>query len=426
MNKKTEKGGFFGKKNASNNKPGKKTAKQSADVVTEIKPAATVDNELLSSLIPPEEREILVSVVMPVYNACRYLRPAIESLMKQTLREIEIICVDDGSTDTSLDMIKIFQQIDDRIRIVTETNAGPGLARNNGLKRARGEYIAFLDADDFYESDMLEALYTEAKAKDLDIAICRYDIFENKKEKFRENIENEHSKIYDGGVVTSKNEYPDYILESTSGSAWNKLFRKSFILEKGITFLPEIMMFEDVYFTSSALAFAERVALVDKVLVHHRIYKQQSRVRTFRKYFPHVPVAFEKTKEFLMKGGMYEPLKKGFLNLSCSRCYHIYSLLKSDERELFWNMLHDQYSASLGWDDAITEDFEKKDICEWQANVEMYTYKQFKHRTERGRELDAERIDQKLKQNKRRKRIRESLVKFFTYCKRKRAKKADK
>ena len=286
----------------------------------EIVPTAP-EAEPEAAEIPLVDREILVSVVMPVYNACGYLRPAIESVMAQTLKEIEIICVDDGSTDTSLDMIKIFQQSDDRIRIITETNAGPGLARNNGLKRARGEYVAFLDADDFYDPDMLEVMYKSAKEKDLDVVIAKYDIFENKKAKFRENVENEYSKIYDGGEVTSKNEHPDHILESTSGSAWNKLFRRSFIIEKGITFLPEIMMFEDVYFTISALAFAERVAKVDDVLVHHRVYKHQSRVRTFRKYFPHIPVAFEKTKEFLMKGGMYDlaakPARQPLLDSKC-------------------------------------------------------------------------------------------------------------
>ena len=347
------------------------------------------------------DREILVSVVMPIFNACRYLRPALDSIMHQTLTDIEIICIDDGSTDTSLDMLKIFQQQDDRIRIVTETNAGPGIARNNGLKRARGEYVAFLDADDFYEPDMLELLYKHAKTNDLDIAICKYDIFENKKARFRENVESEHAKIYWGGAITSKNEYPDYILESTSGAAWNKIFKKSFLLEKGITFLPEAMMFEDVYFTISALSFAERVAKIQKVLVHHRIYKQQSRVRMFRKYYPHVPAVFEKTKEFLMRGGMYQPLKKGFLNLSCSRCYHVYNLLKPDAREVFWNMLHDYYSENLGWDDAIAEDFEKKEICEWQANVEMYTYEQYQRRHSRGVELNTDKIDQVLKQNKR-------------------------
>lgn len=412
MNKKNEKGGLFSKKNAPNNKENKKAVKESA--------APKADAEL-DAPIPPAEREILVSVIVPVYNACRYIRPAMESIMAQTLREIEIICVDDGSTDTSLDMIKIFQESDDRIRIITQTNAGPGTARNNGLKRARGEYVAFLDADDFYDPDMLEVLYKTAKEKDLDIAISKYDVFDNKKATFREMPENENTKIYTGGVVTSKNEQPDYILESTSAAAWNKLFKKSFINEHGITFLPEVMLFEDLYFTVSALAFAERVARVDDVLVHHRTYKQQSRVRTFRKYYPQIPLAFEKTKEFLMKGGMYEPLKRGFLNLSATRCHHIYTVLKSDEQKIFWNMLHDKYSASLGWDDAVAEDFDKKDICEWQANIEMYNFDQFKRRSARGKELDADTVDTKLKRNKRIRRIREFFAKLFP-----RKKKTDK
>ena len=106
--------------------------------------------------------DIKVSVIMPIYNAYDYLRPAIESVLGQTLQEIEIICVDDGSTDSSFDLIKEYQQKDERIRIATETNAGPALARNNGIKRARGEYLAFLDADDFCDPDLLEKLYNKA------------------------------------------------------------------------------------------------------------------------------------------------------------------------------------------------------------------------------------------------------------------------
>lgn len=359
------------------------------------------------------EQEVKVSIIVPIYNACKYLRPAMDSIMHQTFKEIEIICVDDGSTDTSLDMIKIFNKSDNRIRIVTQTNAGPGIARNTGLKRARGEYVAFLDADDFFDLHMIEKMYNHAVENDLDIAISKYDIFESKKARFRPNIENEHAKIYSGGAITSKNEYPDYILESTSGSAWNKLFRKSFLLEKGITFLPDVMMFEDVYFTVCALSFAERVGKIDEVLVHHRIHTHQSRANSFRKYYPHVLTAFAKAKEFLMKGGMYQPLKNGFLNLSCSRCYHIYNLLKSDGKEHFWNMLHDYFSEYLGWEDTLAEDFEKPEICEWAANIEMYTYEQYQRRVKRGAQLNTERIDQALKQNKRWRKFRDFFVRIF-------------
>ena len=102
--------------------------------------------------------EIKVSVIMPVYNAEDYLRPALDSVIDQTLKDIEIICIDDGSTDKSLEIIKEYQKADSRVRIVTENNAGPGAARNKGIVRARGKYIAFLDADDFYEFDLLARL----------------------------------------------------------------------------------------------------------------------------------------------------------------------------------------------------------------------------------------------------------------------------
>lgn len=369
--------------------------------------------EIEDSLAESINAEIKISVIVPIYNACKHLRPALDSILAQTFKEIEIICVDDGSTDTSLDMLKIYQKMDNRIRIITETNAGPGHARNNGLKRARGKYVAFLDADDFFEPEMLEKLYNLAEENGLDIAITRYDIYDNKKGKFTANIESEHGKIFDGGAVTSKNEYPDYILESTTGAAWNKLFKKSFILEKNISFTTEAMIFEDVYFTVSALAFAERVARLPDVLVHHRIYSQQSRARSFRKYYLQVPGVFLKLKEFLMKGGMYQPLAKGFLNLSCSRCYHTYNLLKSDDRELFWNMLHDGMNEMLGWEEHEAEDFEKKEVCEFSANVEMYTYEQYKRRLAMGRKLDKEKLSETLKQNKRRKRIRTFFAKLF-------------
>ena len=373
----------------------------------------TIQTDEDAALAESLNAEVKLSVIVPIYNACKHLRPALDSILAQTLREIEIICVDDGSTDTSLDMLKIYQKMDSRIRIITETNAGPGHARNNGLRRARGKYVAFLDADDFIDPDMLEKLYLCAEEKDLDIAIAKYDIFDNKKGKFLNGIESDHARIYDGGAVTSKNEYPDYILESTTGAAWNKLFKKSFLLEKNITFTTEAMIFEDVYFTMSALAFAERVARVDEVLVHHRVYSQQARVRTFKKYYLQVPGVFLKLKEFLMKGGMYQPLAKAFLNLSCSRCYHTFNLLKSEAREFFWNMLHDGMNEMLGWEEHEAEDFEKKEICEFSANVEMYTYEQYSRRLAQGRKLNEDRLPETLKQNKRRKRIRTFFAKLF-------------
>lgn len=350
--------------------------------------------------------DIKVSVIMPIYNAYDYLRPAIDSVLDQTLSEIELICIDDGSTDSSFELIKEYQQRDERVRIVTETNAGPALARNNGIKRARGEYLAFLDADDFFEPTLLEKLYNAAKEKDLDIAIAEYDIYNSRKATFEAVQPCEHEAVFAEGTVTSKNLCPDKIFLSTNGAAWNKLFRRSFVVEKQITFLRDVKIYEDVYFVVAALSLAERVGKIFDVLIHHRVYTDQSRAKMFRKYYAQVLVAYLAMKEFLRLNGMYAPLSTSFLNLTASRCYRIYNVLGSDSKEQFWDMLHEEYSESLGWNGKETEDFEESDVCEFVASVILYTHKQYKKRLAKGYRLDLDRLAAAFKNNGLRKKFR--------------------
>jgi glycosyltransferase involved in cell wall biosynthesis len=120
-----------------------------------------------------------VSVIMPVYNVENYLRQCLDSVINQTLRDIEIICIDDQSTDGSLGILKDYAAIDPRIRIITQKNAGAGAARNTGLKVAKGEYLSFLDSDDFFELDMLEKAYHACSTNNLDFVVFRSDKFDN-------------------------------------------------------------------------------------------------------------------------------------------------------------------------------------------------------------------------------------------------------
>ena len=110
-----------------------------------------------------------LSVIIPVYNVENYLRECLDSITSQTVKDIEIICIDDGSTDNSPKILKEYQKKDSRIKIITKENGGQASARNLGIKKAQGEYIAFIDSDDFIESEMLEKLYTKAKDNNLDI-----------------------------------------------------------------------------------------------------------------------------------------------------------------------------------------------------------------------------------------------------------------
>lgn len=362
-----------------------------------------------------DNSNIKVSVVMPIYNAGEYLERAISDVLSQTLRELELICIDDGSTDGSLAIVKKMQEADDRIRIVTENNAGPAVARNKGIVRARGEFIIFLDADDFYENWLLESLYDIATSGNLDMAVARFDLYNCQKEKFVQPMEEAHAAIFAPGVIASKNEYPDFIFESTTGYVWNKLFRTSFIKEKELSFDPELYVFEDVHFVCTALSLAERVSRAESVSIHHRVYSDQSRAKLFRKHYAQVPVVYSKIKAHLMHRGMYVPLAKSFLNLSAGRCYKIYNLLWDEAKEEFWNLLHSEYAAEFGWYNHEKSDFEEKDVWEFAVNVGIYTHAEYLERTERGKAVDAENLDKKQVNNRiKNKKSGKQTVAFFT------------
>ena len=354
---------------------------------------------------------VKISVVMPIYNASDYLRPALDSVVHQTLTDIELICVDDGSTDNSLSIIKEYQQTDERIRILTENNAGPSIARNKGLARARGEYVIFLDADDFYEETLLEKLYSLAEEKKLDIAVCKFDIYNNRKAKFEDNIKSDHGEIFVEAGVVSKNDYPDVILSCTTGYIWNKLFRREFLAEKELVFDEELRVFEDTHFVVNALSLADGVGKCHERLIHHRVYTNQPRNKLFKKYYGQVPVVYAKIKEFLRSHGMYIPLSQSFLNLSASRCYKIYNLLWHDAKREFWNMLHEEYAETLAWTKAEPEYFESPEVCDFVANVIVYNHKQYVKREDRGLKLRLENVGRALKAIQLRKRIKEFFKK---------------
>lgn len=336
---------------------------------------------------PLADANIKVTVIVPIYNAEAFLRPAIDSILDQSLREIEIICVDDGSTDGSLKIIKEYQKRDARIRIVTQNNAGPGMARNNGLRRARGEYIAFLDADDFFDAEFLSKMYETAAADDLDIVVTDYDLYHSKTSKFRKNVIGEEQRLLTPGRVTSKNDFPDQIFQLTDGYVWSKLFRRSFLQEKQIVFPEQLRMFEDVYFVVTSLSLAERIGKCEGILIHHRVYSEQARNRLFRKYYAQAPRMYADIKSFLMHHGMYLPLSVSFVNLTASRCFRIYNLLWADAKAEFYTMLHEEYAEKMGWSEIAAEDYTDPAVCRFAATVQMYTYEQARRREAKGLKL---------------------------------------
>lgn len=184
-----------------------------------------------------------VSVIVPVYNVQKYLEECILSLVEQTLTDMELIFIDDGSTDASPEILEKYRaKYPERIRIITQKNGGQGKARNVGIRAARGEYVGFLDADDYADRRMYAAMYTRAGAENLDLVECDFHYLEESgKEK----------RVYQ------------------TAAPWNKLIRRKLLLDNGIMF-PEGYIYEDTAFYLKLLPYVETQAKMLGVYIYHR------------------------------------------------------------------------------------------------------------------------------------------------------------
>ena len=357
----------------------------------------------IDSFMPKDA--VAVSVVLPFYNAHEYLTQSVESILNQDMESFELILVDDGSTDRSLDIAKKYKEADSRVRIITENNAGPSTARNKGFTRARGKYVIFLDADDFYEPTLLSSLYELAEEKKLDVAICEFNVYNTQKACFEDNVKSDHYDVLADGKVISKSECPDYILQCTTAFICNKLWRRDFLFENKILFNPELKIFEDVYFVTVALATAVRIAKIPGVLVHHRRYSEQTRNQLFKKHYAGVPEVYLEVKKYLMQHGIYAPISASFINLSASRCYSIYNILWKDAKETFWNLLHDKFADALGWSAARKSEIEKPAVRSFIATVALYNYKQYSKKQNAVTVIENDEVDRRFERKRKFKRL---------------------
>ena len=201
----------------------------------------------------------LISVIIPVYNAEKYIKRAVKSVLMQTYREIEVIIVDDGSTDES---ISICTSIDDvRIKVIRQENAGPAQARNTGLESANGEFICFLDADDYLEPNFIEMLYKGIQQAD--ISVCGYNVISQ---------ELKNATVYrpEEGIVTSKVAVNCVLYQrAVSGFLWNKMFRKSIISTSGLHFRPSVFVGEDLLFVLYYLSFVSDAVFIKDALYNY-------------------------------------------------------------------------------------------------------------------------------------------------------------
>lgn len=211
---------------------------------------------------------ISVSVVVPVYNVEQYLDRCLQSLVSQTLDSIEIIVVNDGSTDGSADIIRSFQSRYDNIVVIDKVNGGLSSARNAGIDCAKGEFVGFVDADDYVEPDMFRLLYDATRANSADVAICGY---------YRNDYKNDIQKVPALNIDAPYNRRhdSDYFIFDLSPYAWNKIFSRKMIIDSGIRF-PEGRVYEDIPTVFPWMSKANLITVVDTPLYHYGINRDGS------------------------------------------------------------------------------------------------------------------------------------------------------
>ena len=207
-----------------------------------------------------------ITVILPVYNGEKYIRKAVESVLNQTLSEFELIIVNDGSSDNTLDIINSYQ--DKRIKIINQSNQGPGASRNNALDIARGEYIMFLDSDDWFSGDAFEIAYNHISKFRSDFAffqMINYDngrVYENdwfNLSSFDESFEN---RVFTPPEI-------DFSIFDLSVGVCQKIYNREFLKEINAYF-PEGIYFEDMPFFFYVLLKAEHISIIKKILYYRR------------------------------------------------------------------------------------------------------------------------------------------------------------
>ena len=219
----------------------------------------------------------LISIIVPIYNSEEYLKRCLKSIINQTYKNLEIILIDDGSSDNSVKICYEFANNDKRIKVIKQKNSGPSKARNQGLRKIKGEYFICIDSDDWLEENMIEILYRNIKESDADVSICNYYInFESGIQKCKDEsndknmLISDHKEMYK--CLFNENMYGGYL--------WNKLIKTSIVKgENIIVFNEKIKIEEDVLFLIEVLKKCNKIYYSGKDFLYHYFQRNNSIVR---------------------------------------------------------------------------------------------------------------------------------------------------
>jgi glycosyltransferase involved in cell wall biosynthesis len=303
--------------------------------------------------------DVKVSIIVPVYNVEKYLRQCVDSIVNQSLKEIEIICINDGSTDNSLQILEGYAQRDKRIKIINKRNEGLSAARNTGMEYATGEYIGFVDSDDFINEKMYENLYKNAKSNKSDIVMCPAYVFDNN------NPELNHKKPYFSLEFLDK-KFDNKVFDHTNAknlifkvnvTCWNKIYKSQFLNEIGAKF--HKIYFEDNIFFFETYLKAKRISLIRDFLYYYRINRPGSFITEGNKKFFDICNMHDLLKKILIETGNLDEYLESFLNCKISESLGRYNQVDERFKPEFFDIIKQNF---------IKNNLKKSDIDKLSKN----------------------------------------------------------
>ena len=305
-----------------------------------------------------------ISVILPVYNCAKFIQKCIDSLLQQTLKDVEFIFVDDGSQDCSLQILTKNMEGDYRIKVLSQQNKFAGVARNHGLQVATGEYICFLDSDDFFAPTLLEDTYKKACETNAEIVIFKAQEYDMQTGLFNPCKFPLSENLFPLKSTFTYKDFGEKIFQANSCIAWNKLFKKSLIDRAGVTF-QNLRNSNDTVFVYMLLLYAKTMTFLDKVLVNYRTNNSNSLQRSKGEAWECIYLAFFELKKELCKHKFYknEKIKKSFVNKALRAIIYYMETSSKDVRLVMECSLQNKYKELLDIVDDYDYYFNKNNYC---------------------------------------------------------------
>lgn len=297
-----------------------------------------------------------VSVLIPCYNVEKYLKQCLDSVVSQTLRDMEIICINDGSTDQTLETLRDYEGRDDRIKVISKRNSGYGASMNIGLETAKGDYIGIVESDDFVEPSMFEILYNEARVNNLDVVRSNFYLYNSQ--------QNTNTKLDQSWVKHNTVYAPiaEKLVFFQQPSIWANLYNRAFLNSHNIRFLETPgASYQDTAFTFKVYACAQRFKMIEDAFLHYRVDNENSSVNSAAKLYC-VCEEYREIASFIRNTGRYEAYKHLIPRIKYNCYCWNYNRLAANLRFKFLKRMSKEYRNHLLKGEISREDFTQKEL----------------------------------------------------------------